>query len=97
MFEDGSDSLPDLDFYVFNEKTGDRVDPEEFFHKSTGEPHYAKLEELRNRIAHVLRTYRITVLNKAVQDLEVPDLSASEEVYLSPPLRVRDAFFFHGV
>lgn len=55
------------------------------------------MEALRLEIAKILAKHRIKVLDKAILNLRMPALKASEEVFLEEPLRVQDAFFFRGV
>jgi hypothetical protein len=63
-----------------------------------GESAFAKLENLRERIAKVLAKHGVVVLDQAILDLPAPDLKHDSEVFLEgKKLTVRDAFFFRGV
>jgi hypothetical protein len=97
QFEDGSDSGPDPGNVAYSDKTGERVDLAASYRKSLGEAAFAKLENLRERIARVLAKHGVAVLDQAALDLPVPDLKPASEVFLDGALSVRDAFFFRGV
>jgi hypothetical protein len=56
-----------------------------------------KMERLRNAIAAVLKKHEIRLLDETVLSIPVAGLRAGEEVFLSEPLRLFDAFFFRGV
>jgi len=62
-----------------------------------GESAFAKLENLRGRIAKVLAKHGVAVLDQAALDLPAPDLKPANEVFLDGTLSVRDSFFFRGV
>ncbi len=97
QFEDGSRHCPDIGPSMFSVETSQPIDPFEHYSELLGEDTFGKLEQLREKIGGVLEKHRIRVLQPSVLDLPVPDLTASEEVFLQPPVRVRDAFFFRGV
>jgi len=96
-FEDGSTSTPDPGNRAYYSETGERVDLAAPYRKALGESAFAKLENLRARIAKVLARRGVGVLDQAVLDLPAPDLRSDSEVFMSEPLTVRDAFFFRGV
>ncbi|MGO9262919.1 MAG: hypothetical protein ACLQU1_42565 [Bryobacteraceae bacterium] len=56
-----------------------------------------KMERLRNAIAAVLQKHKIRLLDEASLSIPVAGLRAGEEVFLSEPLHLFDAFFFRGV
>jgi hypothetical protein len=97
QYEDGSRSLPDVECFILSEETNERVDSGQYYREILGEKAFQRLQDLRSNITAILAKYRIQVLDKSILDLRVPSLATSEEVFLEKPLRVRDAFFFHGV
>ena len=96
-YQDGDCLTPDVESFISSEEPYKRIDPECHYQEILGEKCYRKLQDLRARIAAVLRKHRIEVLEKAVLDLPLPRFKAAEEVFLQKPLRVRDAFFFRGI
>jgi hypothetical protein len=86
-YEDGSETLPNVD----------PADAEHYYRDTLGEKAFQKLEELRSKIAPILGTYRIQILDASVLGLTVPGLKADEEVFMEEPLQVYEAFFFRGV
>ena len=97
QYEDGSISIPDVESFIFSDETNERVDTDQHYRELLSEKAFQQLEELRDKIAAILVKHRLQVLDKSVLDLRVPDLTASEEVFLEEPLSVRDALFFRGV
>lgn len=95
--EDGSTMIPEVESFIFSDETGERVDTGPHFQEVLGAEAFAKLENLGRKIAAVLTRHGVRLLDESVSDLPVPALTASEEVFLEKPLRVRDAFFFRGV
>jgi hypothetical protein len=86
-YEDGSERTPDVT----------SVDTEHYFRDTLGEKAFQKLEELCAKIAPILGSYRIRILDDSVLGLTVPGLKASEEVFMEEPVHVYEAFFFRGV
>jgi hypothetical protein len=86
-FEDGSTTTPDPG----------TADATEYYRKTLDENAFRKLETLRQNIAAVLKKHRIRLLEESILNLPVPELQATEDLFLEQPLRVRDAFFFRGV
>jgi hypothetical protein len=97
QFEDGSDSTPDPCEGGYFDANGKRIDLAASYRKALGESAFAKLENLRGRIAKVLAKHGVAVLDQAALDLPAPDLKPANEVFLDGTLSVRDAFFFRGV
>lgn len=96
QFEDGSWHPPDIGSCSYSEETGQPIDTDQHYCQTLGEAPVRTLHQLRDQIAAVLKKHRIQVLETATFDLPVAGLAACEEVYLEPPVRVRDAFFFRG-
>jgi hypothetical protein len=96
-FEDGSIRTPDPGDFAYSDETGERVDLAASYRKVLGESAFAKLENLRARIAKILAKHGVGVLDEAVLDLPAPGLRSDSEVFMSEPITVRDAFFFRGV
>lgn len=96
-YEDGTTSIPDVESFIYNEETGKRVDTDQYYREILSQEAFQKLEALRVEIASILANHRLRILDKAVLNLRVPGLKASEEVFLEEPLRVQDTFFFRGV
>jgi hypothetical protein len=97
QFEDGSRHSPDIESCMYSVETGQPIDTDQYYRQTLGEGAAKTLHQLRDQIAAVLKKHRIQVLATASLDLPVADLAADEEVYVEPPVRVRDAFFFRGV
>jgi hypothetical protein len=93
----GTMTAPDVDSFVYSDKTHERVDTEEYHRQILSQQALQKLQALSAKIVTILAKHRIQVLDKSVLNLRVPGLKASEEVFLEEPLRVRDALFFRGV
>ena len=96
QFEDGSQVPPEVETFIVDDQTNERIDTNQYFLDSMGEDAYRVLDELRGAIADVLARNGIQVLDDSVLDLPVPGLAPDEAVSLEEPLRVRDAFFFYG-
>ncbi len=97
-FEDGSTWTADPSEGAYSdEETGEPVDPAAHHGDILGESAFAKLENLRARIAKVLAKHGVVVLDQAILDLPAPELKADSEVFMNKTLSVRDAFFFRGV
>jgi hypothetical protein len=96
-YEDGTTAIPDVKSFVYNEETQKQVDTDQYYRETLSQEAFQKLEALRVKIASILATHRLRILDKAVLNLRVPGLKASEEVFLEEPLRVQDTFFFRGV
>ncbi len=96
-YEDGTISVPDVESFIYSDKTHGRVDTDQYHREILTQKAFQKLKALRHEIAGILAKHRIHVLDKRVLNLYVAGLKASEEVFLEEPLRVRDAFFFRGV
>ncbi len=96
-YEDGTTSTPDVESFIYSDKTHQRVDTHQYHQEILSQEAFEKLETLRRRIASILAKHRIQVLDEPVLNLRVPKLKTSTEVFLEEPLLVRDAFFFRGV
>jgi hypothetical protein len=96
-YEDGTISVPDVESFIYSDKTGERVDSDQYHREILTRKAFQKLETLRREIAGILARHRIHVLDQRVLNLSVAGLKVSEDVFLEEPLRVRDAFFFRGI
>src|ERR1039457_1906916 len=96
-FEDGSTWTPDPGEGAYSDEKGEPVDLDASYREAVGENAFAKLENLRARIAKVLAKHGVVVLDQAILDLPAPELKADSEVFMNETLSVRDAFFFRGV
>jgi hypothetical protein len=96
-YEDGTISTPDVESLIYSDQTQQRVDTARYHRELVGREAFQTLEALRVEIAAILTKYRLRILDKAVLNLRVLGLKASEEVFLEGSLRVQDAFFFRGV
>src|ERR1035441_6846814 len=96
-FEDGSTWTPDPGEGAYSDEKGEPVDLAASYREAVGENAFAKLENLRARIAKVLAKHGVVVLDQAILDLPAPELKADSEVFMNKTLSVRDAFFFRGV
>ncbi len=95
--EDGSHTCPGLDLCAWGED-GKRVTADEYFRSRVGEEGMRLLYNLRDRIAKILASHRITVLSEQDQLKEVPWLRVGEEVLREEgPVTVKDAFFFEAL
>jgi len=95
-YEDGSESQPDLPGPAFDEETGAPIDMQAQYRDLLGEDAFARLDTLGGQIAAILEKHDLSLLDQSVLDLPVPELGFDDQVFLQPPLSVRDAFFFHG-
>jgi hypothetical protein len=95
-YEDGTTSTPDVESFIYCDKTQDRIDPDQYHQELLSQASFQKLEGLRRALASILAKHGMQVLDRAVLNLRVTGLKASEEVFLEEPLRVQDAFFFRG-
>jgi hypothetical protein len=95
-YEDGTTSTPDVESFIYCDKTQDRIDTDQYHQELLSQAAFQKLEGLRRALASILAKHGIQVLDRAVLNLRVTGLKASEEVFLEEPLRVQDAFFFRG-
>lgn len=95
--EDGTISLPDVESFIYSDKTQQRVDTDRFHREILSQAAFQTLETLRAQIVSILTKHRIHVLDRTVLSLRVPGLKASEDVFLEGPPRVQDAFFFRGI
>jgi hypothetical protein len=97
-YQGGTTSIPDVESFIHSEETQQRVDTDQYYREILSREAFQRLEALRVEIgASILARHRLKILDKAVLNLHVPGLNASEEVFLEEPLRVQDAFFFRGV
>ena len=96
-FEDGSTWTPDPGEGAYSDEKGEPVDLAASYREAVGENAFAKLENLRARIAKVLAKHGVVVLDQAILDLPAPELKADSEVFMNETLSVRDAFFLRGV
>ena len=96
-YEDGSVSAPDVESFIYSDNTGERVDTDQYHRKVLSQDAFQTLETLRREVVSILAKHRIQVLDKRLLDLQVPELTASSDVFLERPLRVGDAFFFRGL
>ena len=96
-YEDGAVSAPDVESFIYSDKTNERVDTDQYHREILSQESFQKLEALRRELVSILAKHGIQVLDKRVLDLVAPGLEASEEVFLEVPLRVLDAFFFRGM
>ena len=96
-YEDGTTSTPDVESFIYDKETPQRVDTDQYHREILSQEAFQKLETLRGQIASVLAKHRINVLDRAVLNLRVPGLKADEDIFVEAPLRVQDAFFFRGV
>jgi hypothetical protein len=95
-YEDGSESEPGLDVTACDAE-GMPVDFERNFREAAGEAAFEKLQALRAKIASVLEKHGLTVLTEREWKTPLPELRADPDVFVTPPLRVLDAFFFEGL
>jgi len=95
-FEDGSTSAPDPPSVPIDVETDEPVDIGEQCRRALGEEVFAKLENLKQKIAAVLAKHKVQLLDDSVLDLP-SGLRAEEEIFVEGPPTVRDAFFFRGV
>jgi len=100
LFEDGSESAPDIESYAEDDE-GNRIDPEEHFRKCHGERLFQRLEALRNRIAGILEKQGVTVLPETEWRKPVPWLRSDGDALVGDSvgqhIRVLDAFFFRSI
>lgn len=96
-FEDGSESPPDMAGEAHDEQTGEPVDLAAQYLDILGGTGFARLQNLQAGIAGVLAKYQLLLADQATLHLAAPELGVDEDVFLEPPVTVRDAFFFRGV
>lgn len=87
-YEDGTISMPDVESFIDSDKTPQRVDTDRFHREILSQDAFQTLEALRAQIGSILAKHRVQVLDRAVLNLRVPGLKASEDVFLDEPLRV---------
>jgi hypothetical protein len=95
-YADGTASGGDVDRSIYSDDPKRIVTPEAYYRSQVSAQAFQKLEGLRAKIVAVLQKHRLEVLDDSVLDLPVAGLKASKEVFMMDPIRVRDAFFFHG-
>ena len=96
-YENGSHSCPGLDLCAWGEDR-ERVTADQYFRSQVGEEGMRVLYNLRDQIAKILQSHRITVLSEQDQQKAVPWLRAGEEVLKEEgPVTVKDAFFFEAL
>ena len=97
LYEDGTTRTPDVESFIYSDTGRDRIDTIHYYREILSPAAFQTLTSLGDRIASVLAKHHIRVLNDSVLNVRVPDLRASQEVFLEEPLRVRDALFYRGV
>jgi hypothetical protein len=96
-YESGSHTCPELEVCAFDEN-GERVTAEEYFCGQVGAEGMHLLYDLRDQIAKVLQSHRITVLSEQDQQKAVPWLRAGEEVLKGEgQVTVKGALFFEAL
>jgi len=98
-FEDGSETEPNLGPSVFTEE-GEAVDPSSCILELAGRDALPVLQDLRARIASILKGHQIRVLAPEDARKLVPWLRGSEEVFVGvegQPITVKEALFFEGM
>jgi hypothetical protein len=96
-YEDGTTRTPDVESFIYSDTLRDRIETIQYYREILSPVAFQTLTTLSDRIASVLAKHRIRVLDESVLNVRVPDLKASQEVFLEEPLRVRDALFFRGI
>ena len=96
VFENGSRWEPDVEPHIFG-LDGRKVDPEDHCRELVDEAGFTVLKGLRAEIARVLGRFAVTVIPEGDLERPVRWLRASEDVVVSEPITVRDAFFFRSV
>lgn len=92
--EYGTDCSPPLGLPCAFDSTGQVVEPD--YRPDLNAQDRKRVDEIRKRIVRVLEMAGLKVLPFDQRQKIVPGLKATEEVFLSQPLRVQDAFFFEG-
>ena len=96
VFENGSRSEPDVEPRIFR-LDGRKVAPEDHYRELVDEAGFMVLKGLRAEIVRVLGRFAVAVIPEGDQERPVRWLRASEDVVVSEPITVRDAFFFRSV
>lgn len=97
LYQNGTTQEPSIDACYLCDDPGESITAADYYRREVVPEGFQKLEGLRARIVEVCQKHRLEVLDDAVLDLPVTGLTAAQEVFVEPPVRVRDAFFFRGV